>query len=393
MNIPVVVTNVQQNVLKRDIDTLFETLKSTEDLQETLDGFIPKSASCNTLHDITKYIPLWVVYEKQELESQGQTPISIFDFLQKYYDWLYCDTDEGAQYTLSEKLLDLIDVETTKSKFYESFAFAYANGFNTSILDINGGNVSTENFIKFIKSIRKNLHQRKTTISAIRYFFVSLFGIENPADVEIYEPKRNMLRLNGGAFLSDKFKFRNEGTTGDYNDRYDLAGSYLNGSRMQDSDWIQEYSYLLKIGKTADIYREMYLDMLHPAGMRVVFEKTINDYEGPQNPDITQTLSESPLIGNYGPYQIGVTYNSGISYIGGITLYGLPQCTGCTTGYGWDDGATYGVVTHFFPNWTNEITESNFLFINIGDLFDIYYQEGFTSPNSGLTCGACPAWP
>jgi hypothetical protein len=387
--IPVVVTSTTpQNTLQKDIDNLFDLLLSSEDLTETVEGFIPKTSPCGTLHDITKYIPLWVVYEKQDIESTGEKAISVFDFLQKYYDWLYCDTEEGAQYTLSEKLLDLIDVETTKTKFYENFAFTYADGFDVNLLEKNGGTVSNENFIKFIKSIRKNVHQRKTTINAIKYFFVSLFGIQNPNDIEVYEPKRNILRLNGGAFPNDKFKFRNPGVTGEYNDRFDLAGSYLNGSRMQDSDWIQDYSYLLKVGRTADIYRETYSNMMHPAGIRVVFEKTINDYQGPQNPDITQTLSEIPQIGNYGPYQFGVTYSAGISYVAGVTLYGLSSCVGCTSGYGWS-AAPSGVATHFFPKWSGSIIQSNFFFINIQDLFNIYYSEGFTSPNQGLTCGNC----
>ena len=41
------------------------------------------SSYCGTNFDITKYIPLWVVYEKQERIDNGESnPVSIFDFLQ-----------------------------------------------------------------------------------------------------------------------------------------------------------------------------------------------------------------------------------------------------------------------------------------------------------------------
>ena len=40
--------------------------------------------SCQTTKDITAQIPLWVIQEKEQLEEQGQTAITIFDFLQNY---------------------------------------------------------------------------------------------------------------------------------------------------------------------------------------------------------------------------------------------------------------------------------------------------------------------
>ena len=44
----------------------------------------------------------------QEFKTKANA-ISVFDFIQKYYDWLYCDSQDGAQYMLSENLLNLID--------------------------------------------------------------------------------------------------------------------------------------------------------------------------------------------------------------------------------------------------------------------------------------------
>jgi hypothetical protein len=381
-----IVTTLSTTSLKSQLDNFFQKIESSEDLLEDLlgTGFVPNDAGCSSLHDITKYIPLWVVYEKQELENGSSTQISIFDFLQKYYDWLYCDNSSGSQYYLSSNLLDLIDIEKTKTNFYEKFAKNYADGFDVKLIQGTNPAVTNESFISFIKNIRKNIHQRKTTIEAIKYFFLVLFAID---DVTIYEPKRDILRLNGGAFSNENFSFINEGETGDYEERSDLAGSYLNHSRMQDSNWIQEYSYLLKAGYTAELYRETYLNMLHPAGLNVFLEKTIEDYQGPENPDVIQTVSEIPLLENYAPYEFSTNYTTAISSFNGITLYGLTFCSGCTLKFD-----PFESATHVFPKWAGSIDQSitNFWGINIDAMFGFFYEQGATSPNYGLTCGNCP---
>ena len=94
------------------------------------------SQFCGTNFDISRYIPLWVVYEKQERISNGETtPISIFDFLQKYYNWLYCDLEGGGQYDLSQALIDLIDIEKTKREYYKRFLFSFVPGVEETVLD------------------------------------------------------------------------------------------------------------------------------------------------------------------------------------------------------------------------------------------------------------------
>lgn len=78
--------------------------------------------SCTTNFDISRLIPLWVVREKNALVAAGETnAISVFDFLQKYYDWLYCDGEDGAQYSLSNSLLDVIDVQKQEKNSYAEF--------------------------------------------------------------------------------------------------------------------------------------------------------------------------------------------------------------------------------------------------------------------------------
>lgn len=335
------------------------------------------SRYCGTNFDITRYIPLWVVYEKQQRISEGETtPISIFDFLQKYYNWLYCDLSGGGQYNLSFNLLDLIDIEKTRTEYYNKFLKTYVPGTPESLLD----KITNTSFENFIKDIRKNLYIRKTNKESIIYFFKTLFEIDEN-EIKLYFPKENMLRLNGGKFYSDLFSFA--GDTGSYSSINHLGGSSLNLGRLQDSDWIQDYSYLLKVGINAEKYTETYKELLHPAGLRVVFEKEISDYQGPGQGEDTNLICETPVLKNYTAYRMGTVYNTAVGSFAGITLYGLTCSDGFSAGFTLGfTGAAYR-----FPNWNGNINSYSFDDINIFEFFNMCFISGFTSPNEGITCG------
>jgi hypothetical protein len=343
---------------------------------------------CPSNYDISNQIPLWLVYEKQDREQNGQSGISIFDFIQKYYDWLYCDESSGAQYELSKRLLDIVDVDITRTKFLERLSNIYAQGFDTNALQSNGGLVKEEDLRKFIKGIRRTFYHKKTTEDGIRYFFHTLFGVDEE-DITIQAPKRYILRLNGGKFANDNFIFT--GGTGDYDVTHTLSGSYLNGSRLQDGNWIQDWSYLLKVGVPATQYKKSYLQMAHPAGLKVVFEKTLADYQGPTFDDTVPTVCDSAYLRNYAPYGISFDYrgSTATSYpsywgsVAGLTLIGLPRNTGCC-------GASYSGftgTTHLFPNWAGNYNTTNFKDIYISTMFELCYPaESNGSPNAGYVC-------
>lgn len=347
---------------------------------------------CLTNYDITNQIPLWVVFEKADREKSGYSGISIYDFLQKYYDWLYCDESTGAQYELSKRLLDIVDIDKTRSKFVERLAEIYANGFEVDSLSSNGGLVKEKNLRKFIKGIKRTFYHRKTTEDGIRYFFNALYGIDEE-DISIQVPKKLILRLNGGKFYDSNYSFLN-GKTGDYDLTNALSGSYLNGSRLQDSNWIQDWSYLLKIGILGSQYKKTFLQMAHPAGLKIVFEKTLADYQGPTFDDTAVTICDSAFLKNYAPYGISFNYSSstsGLTYaspaywqnIAGLSLIGLPKNTGCC-------GASYSGFsgpTFLFPNWAGDFAKTNFKDIYISSMFELCYPaEAISSPNSGLVC-------
>ena len=349
-------------------------------IEQQLDGFQPKLDTCGSVFDISRYIPLWVVHEKND-DPDKTNAISVFDFLQKYYDWLYCDSSSGAQYMLSENLLDLVDIEKTREEFYKRYIYTYINGLSENILVSNGGTVVPSAFVDFVKGIRREFYQRKTTINGIKYFFKVLFSV-NEDDIYVYEPKRNILRLNGGKFISDKFKF--SGVTGDYDNVNNLAGSYLNNARFHDNDWIHEYSYLLSVGITAAYYAQSYLDSVHPAGLRVVFERKISDYIAPTDDIITNGICEISVLKHYSAYRINTAYTTQIATgPDGSSLYGLTACGGCT-GYGGFTGSTY-----FFPSWSPNINQTKFNDINIFDFFNMCLDSGITTPNENLSCANC----
>jgi hypothetical protein len=349
---------------------------------------------CPTQYDISNQVPLWVVVEKSERQADGLETLTIYDFLQKYYDWLYCDTSTGAQYQLAKNLIDLVDIEKTRSIFLDRLTKIYADGFDTMSTVPNGGLIYESNIRKFLKGIKRTFYHKKTTEDGIRYFFKTLYDI-NFEDVQITIPKKFILRLNGGRFYDQSINF-SIGITGDYGNAPNLAGSYLNGSRMQDGNWIQEWSYLLKVGIPGYQYKDNYLNMAHPAGLKVVFEKTISDYRGPTFDDNVNTICDTAFLKNYAPYRIdfsyagytGITYPTYWSKIAGLTLIGLERSIGCCgASFG---GSTLGFTgtTHVFPNWTeySNYTKTNFRDINISTMFELCYPVGTVSPNSGYAC-------
>lgn len=350
--------------------------------------------NCPTQYDITNQIPLWVIVEKEDRISNGISGLSLFDFVQKYYDWLYCDQENGAQYELNKRLVDIIDIDKTRSVFLQRLANIYASGFDLNSLKVNGGIVEDQNLRNLLRGIRRSFYHKKTTEDGIKYFFQTIYGIDEE-DIEIQVPKKYILRLNGGRFFDEKVEFVSQGATS-----YESANfltSYLNGSRLQDGNWIQDWSYLIKTGVAAYYYRNSFVDMAHPAGMKVVYERTLADYKGPTFDDTVPSVCDSAFLRNYAAYGISFNYfgfTSGITYaypaywgnIKGLTLIGLPRNTGCCgTSYSGFTGKT-----NLFPNWSGQYSTTNFKDLNIETMFQLCFPQLDVagSPNSGFT-GSC----
>lgn len=361
------------------------TLKAASGNDTDIDSIT--GTSCVTNFDISRLIPLWVVREKNNKVASGESDvISIFDFMQKYYDWLYCDADDGAQYSLGINLLDVIDVERTREEFLQKIYFTFFNSFPYEAVK-NNENITFDLQLarEFLIGIKNNLHNRKTNKEAIRYFFNKLFSISEE-DIEVYFPKKDILRLNGGIFSNNNFTFI--AATGDY-EKTNILSSGLNISRFQDNDWFHDWSYLVFLGHTQDNknLKEAYVNSLHPAGLRLVFGKQISDYQGPGVSEETSNICEYPMLKNYAPYQMGSTY----PFIGnafGFSLYGISGCSGCL-GTFVTPTATLGFTgpTHVLPTWAG--LQNTFFDINILSFIYMCYGDGVTSPNEFKTCENC----
>lgn len=373
------------------IDEDFVTEFPVELQKSISSGLDPASfeaISCISNFDISKLIPNWVVAEKSDRIASGETNvISVFDFLQKYYDWLYCDLDSGAQYSLSNNLMDVIDVQRTREEFLKRVYQVYFTSFpyddvrnNTEIA------FDVQKARDFIVNIKKNFHGRKTNIESINYFFTELFSVTEE-DILVYFPKKDILRLNGGMFNNTLFSFVS--ATGDY-ERNNTLGSGLNVSRFQDNDWFHDWSYLVYLGNTQDNVnlKQAYIESLHPAGLRLIFGKKISDYQGPGVSDEISVVCDLPMLKNYAEYSLTLAYGP-IGAIYGITLYGLSGCTGCCGSFASPYATGFTGPTYVLPVWTGTITGNRIFDINIGAFINLCHDLGITSPNENKNCTNC----
>jgi hypothetical protein len=393
----------------------------------------------NNVVNIEYLFPLWI----RERSNENSPSNHLVKFTQEYYNWLY----SKSGYELSTVDFNptgfqkLIDINETEVHFLEHFAKTYADGFPETFIEtmtedseVTGNSVGLR---RFITGIRQFFYQKKSNEEAYRYFFEMLYGDQvddagEPIDVDVnlYYPKVHMFRLNGGRF--DGFPYMDpDGITGTYfsdpQDETDkpirhLGGSYLNGPfKIQDSDWFQEYSYVLSTGvplvdeETGQpIYTNLLKSILHPAGLKMFLEKTQEDYVPPNDYDGGFIVSETPVLGNYFPYRlndyesiahcIGCSGATGYHYDGPTAMRnltteaGLGGTHGWTYGNAWNDvgdgGITLGyhMPTYAYPNWSDGITgdvEQNiFGNIYIGEF--IYLTPGNGSPNLGAT--GCTAY-
>ena len=374
--------------------------------------------------DVKYQFPYWILDR-----SEASNPVNyLVNFVQEYYNWLYIKSGYELNQTSYHfsGLGKIIDIEETSIEFLKHFAYSYAPGLSTKHIGVTAGpeeTDTTENIRTFLKGIRQNLYQQKSNEEAYRYFFQSLFGVAG-SDIAFGYPKQNIFRLNGGRFDDDGWGDA-IGATGYYETLNHLGGSFLNGEfKIQDSDWYQDFSYLLKAGVDIvdedtglPIYYEDLNNMLHPAGTKGFFEKNTNDYVPPDDYDGVVLQGENPILGNYFAYRLSNT--GGVGSLAGST--GYSACIGCcgdkgfgfgfdgptayigatfgafggttggwTMGQGWGAiggggiSAEYNIPSHRWPSWDDDISSgATFGGIYIRDF--VYLYPASSSPNLGMT--------
>jgi|15BtaG_2_1085339.scaffolds.fasta_scaffold01123_2 hypothetical protein len=358
--------------------------------------------------DVTDQFPYWITTR----HSSDSLTHNLVNFVQYYYDWLY--TKSGYELNTTSTHISgvnaIMDIDETPAKFLKSHIYSYASGLSSYNLN-NEESISATKVRNFIKGIRSNLYQKKSNEEAYRYFFQSLYGV-NGSDISISYPKKNIMRLNGGKFAG----WPEEGfTSGYYETTHHLGGSFLNGDfKFQDGSWYQDFSYILHAGIDDEfidddsglpLYYNELTTMLHPAGLKGFFEKTISDYIPPDDYDGGVIHGEEPVLQNYFPYRLGDTagytacmgclysphgYDGPTAYIGAtFGAFGGPS-GGWTLGDAWGAVGGGSLTTHFnkptynFPSWTDDITAGT----KIGDIYIgdfVYLYPASDSPNVGIT--------
>ena len=376
--------SLASQVLENQLVSVFEAIQaSILTAASTTASSVDNYSCCGTYLDITTQIPYWVVIEKEE---KGGEALTVFDFIQKYYDWLYCEeVCGGSDYLLENKLLDIIDIEKTKQSYRKRLYYSYFPEYRDGEQLSKGDAVVTDDTIaKFVKGIKLKFYVKKGSLESLKYFFKSLFSLEN---VQVRYPKKLILRLNAGAFFNSNFNFR--GSTYDQtleleNRENEIVGSYLNHNIIQDGSLYTDYSYIVNAGSQGIniTYQDLFKRIIHPAGLNAFLELDIDNYEPPGSTYVDEGnfCENNPLLINYYPYQLNTEYVDEDFFLrisGGVSYYGLTYTRGCTL-----TGPTINKPCHFFPTWANGLTSyTKFFNIPIRQMFILCRINTKINPN------------
>jgi hypothetical protein len=332
------------------------------------------------------YSPSLPVY----LSLLGYT--DFISFVQRYYDWLFTSNPIGndgygsGYFVDNSDLYKLIDID--KITFVDSdkdgedddgefiadkdlrvnllrlIASQFAEGLEK---EIDRAVQSEDGVVEFLKEVREEFYIKKTNKEAIDWYFSKLYPREYFRAV-VTEPKTEILRLDGGR---PPFSESSD-------DIFLTDTNRLGEKVLQDSFWYQDYSYLLKLERLignpdgppdpVPFDEQQYLDIAHPAGIKVIFDVTNEDYIPADDFDGEFGLTEITKIGNYNPYVLNDAGNTGVTAGCGMTLA---------------DGDS-PLPAFAFPDWAENIPiGSVFGNINIGSFFFLTPAED--SPNTGLS--------
>jgi len=335
-----------------------------------IEGISNQRSNYDIMYQMPKYFR-----EKNESNSNDL----FINFIQSYYDWLYLKNG-GSGYPLDyEDFNKIMSGDSDNFNEIKHFVFSYLSGFPEEKLNSNF--IDVQNLKEFITSIRSQFYQYKGNEQSFVYFFNTLYG-STLEDIQVNEPKKRIMRLNGGRFADWSAVL---GSTGSYEELSSLGGSYLNNSVLRDGYFYQDYAYSVKTGQDPREYASVLNEILHPAGLLSFLETSITDYipgETEDDPGSEQETVESPVLYNYFAYNMGSSGD-------------IEPCAGCdNSSYNTEihppDGTTADEPTFNHPGWAlcSEQTISDgkiyydcdFSSINIGDFF---YLSGI-NPNENI---------
>ncbi len=102
-------------------------------------------------------------------------------------------------------------------------------------------------------------------------------------------------------------------------------GLLSSAHKIQDNDYYQSFSYVIRSGRNISDYKDAIKKMVHPAGFKQFGEFLLEESIGVEVEDSTSSdLIESPVIGHYTPYRFETIRNlraNGVGGSGGLDLY------------------------------------------------------------------------
>lgn len=330
-----------------------------------------KKLCCESVIDIDQFVPGWI----QEQKNQNVNSVTVFDFIQKYYDWLYCtDTDRGGSgYLLDTDLEKITDIEEVSDSFRSKLNSIYFPYFkeDSYILRRDGGVLGRRVVSEFTRSIKTKFLIKKGSPESCDIFFTKLFGTTG---FRIDYSRDSIVKLNGGFFAGPN------GFSGTSN------LGLLNKNRLQNGREFTEYSYVVNAtGITAaPELLKLYENVLHPAGTNFYFNFDLTTVTGDGGSTTTTTQKQTPNIRNYSAYRIlGVSYGGNPQFelvILGITYYGLTGSSGGCSLIG-----TFRAPSYVFPSWSIGMTgQTGFQDMEIRDMYKLEYSMGATNPNINI---------
>lgn len=311
---------------------------------------------------ISDHFPIWA-----NKKPEGQTGPNLVELVTEYYNWIACATKQNIT-----PIFGFFELEKFKkiNELPDDLFFLYAKLYIPSIPnDALQNDVSIQELKTLLNGIRKKLYSIKGSEFSFKYL-ISLFFTVTPDDIYIVYPKKYLMVLNGGvnSELSGIQKLPTIGR--------------LNYSIIKDSNYWNEYSYIVNIKNEGDSISKERLQtlirpMLHPLGLKDFYQESKVLFS-----QISETFKssiyETPKIINYFAYSILSSENN------------LPDpCEGCLD-------LPQVPNTYKFPTWSLAISDKikypngvTFGSINIEDFWELYPSVDGVFPNTDVTCSGC----
>lgn len=143
-------------------------------------------------------------------------------------------------------------------------------------------------------------------------------------------------------------------------------GLLSSSKKIQDNDYYQDYSYVVRSSLNISEYRDATRKMVHPAGLKQFGEYLItNSLTAGTTTSQLQNLSETPILGHYTPYRHETIRNlraNGVGGSGGLDLY--------PGGYLWELA-----IGNTYYNETDDVAPAS----------PVFFLSGISGPLGGVT--------